>query len=46
MIKQGKSKTIEFLDKLSAIFVNIPEANYGSRLVVFLVLSERTSSKK
>ncbi|KFM62401.1 hypothetical protein X975_26046, partial [Stegodyphus mimosarum] len=31
MKKQGKSKTSMFLDKLSAIFVNIPESNYGSR---------------
>ncbi|XP_055939378.1 transport and Golgi organization 2 homolog [Argiope bruennichi] len=31
MKKQGKSKTLDFLEKLSAIHVNIPEANYGSR---------------
>ncbi|KAG8189611.1 hypothetical protein JTE90_018967 [Oedothorax gibbosus] len=28
---QGRTKSIEFLDKLCAIFVNIPESNYGSR---------------
>ncbi|GBM59453.1 Transport and Golgi organization 2, partial [Araneus ventricosus] len=31
MKKQGKSKPPEFLEKLGAILVNIPEANYGSR---------------
>ncbi|GFS47001.1 transport and Golgi organization protein 2 homolog [Trichonephila inaurata madagascariensis] len=31
MKQQGKSKSLDFLNKLSAIFVDIPEANYGSR---------------
>jgi len=31
MKKQGKGKSNEFMQKLSAIFVAIPEANYGSR---------------
>ncbi|GIX78782.1 transport and Golgi organization 2 [Caerostris extrusa] len=31
MKKQGKSKSLKFLEKLSAIFVNIPESNFGSR---------------
>ncbi|GIY30407.1 transport and Golgi organization 2 [Caerostris extrusa] len=31
MKRQGKSKSSTFLEKLSAIFVNIPESNYGSR---------------
>ncbi|GFU29450.1 hypothetical protein NPIL_447961, partial [Nephila pilipes] len=31
MKQQGKSKPLDYLEKLSAIFVDIPEANYGSR---------------
>ncbi|XP_054723988.1 transport and Golgi organization 2 homolog [Uloborus diversus] len=38
MKKQGKSKPSEFLDKLSAIFVNIPSSNYGSRCHTVIIV--------
>lgn len=31
MKKQGRNKSSNFMDKLSSIFVHIPESNYGSR---------------
>ncbi|CAL1271548.1 unnamed protein product [Larinioides sclopetarius] len=39
MKKQGKSKSPEFLEKLSAILVNIPEANYGSRCHTIILIA-------
>ncbi|GIY41881.1 transport and Golgi organization protein 2 [Caerostris extrusa] len=38
MKRQGKSKSSAFLEKLSAIFVNIPESNYGSRCHTIILI--------
>ncbi|GIY00793.1 transport and Golgi organization protein 2 homolog [Caerostris extrusa] len=38
MKRQGKNKSSAFLEKLGAIFVNIPESNYGSRCHTIILI--------
>jgi len=54
MKRQGRDKSVGFMDKLSSIFVDMPDYNYGSRCHTILLISgsgqvdyyERSRSEK